>query len=138
MADGWPLCYSLLEECAYGGDGDEELFGQRETLLEVVGIVVAEEDVALGILPGEGLEGEVDGGERCGEHEGCASAGVAEDEELGRRHVEADFLGFAGVIDAGEDGDAFGAEDLFEAVEGVGDGVGTGEGDDAVGHGYSW
>ena len=47
--------------------------------------------------------------------------------------MEADLFGFAGVIDASEDVDAFGAEDLLEAIKGIGDRVGAGEGDDAVG-----
>ena len=48
-----------------------------------------------------GLEGEINCGEGLGDHDGCAAFGIAEDEELGWRHGEADFLGFAAVVDAG-------------------------------------
>jgi hypothetical protein len=69
-------------------------------------------------------------------HDGSAAPGVSEDEELGWRHGEADFCGFAAMVDAGEDGDGFCAEDGFEAVEGFGDGVGAWVGDEAVGGGH--
>lgn len=83
-----------------------------------------------------GLEGKIDCGERSGEHDRGAAPGISEDEELGWRHDEADFRGFAAVVDAGEDGDALCAEDGFESVEGFGNSVGAEMGDEAVGGGH--
>ena len=103
-------------------------------VLEVLRVVVAEPDFAVIVLPGKGFEWEVDCGQRRGQHERRAAFWAAEDEELGRGHVEADFFGFAAVVYTGEDLYVFGAEEGLEAVQGFRDGVGTGVGDDACRH----
>ena len=116
-----------LEEILQGGDVGEENGGEVVAMLEVVGGVGGEPDLAGGVLPSEGFEGEVDGGGGGGEHDGGASFGVAEEEELGGRHGEAVGGGVFGEINSGEEGEAFGVGERREAVEGFGDGVGAGE-----------
>jgi len=104
-------------------------------LLEEGEAVVGDPDVALGVFGDEDFEGEIDGAGGGGLHDGGAAFGIAEDEELGVGHGEAGLLGFAAVVDEGEDGDIFGLEDGFEFFDGGVDGVIAGDGDDAVGGG---
>ena len=48
----------LLDESTDAGNGRQNVVGQRVAQFEVLGIVVAEPDLAAGVLPGEGLEGD--------------------------------------------------------------------------------
>ena len=92
--------------------------------------------MAVGELGYRGCGGE-GRGRRCGggEHDGGAGFGVAEDQELGGGHGEAGGEGFAGVVDEGEELDAFGGEEGLEAGDGLVDGVGGEAGLHSVGHG---
>src|SRR5579862_6282840 len=82
----------------YYGDVLEQWVGYAVALLQVGGAVPGDPDFAGGVLRDEDLEREVDGDAGGGEHEGRAGFGVAEDEEFGGRHVEADLFGFAAVV----------------------------------------
>jgi hypothetical protein len=91
--------------------------------------------LAVGELGYEDAEREVEGGAGGGEHDGGAGFGIAEDEEPGGRHGEAGGCGFAGVVDEGEELDAFGGEEGLEAGDGFVYGEGRGAGLDAGLHG---
>ena len=113
----------------FGGEG----FDAGEVLEQVGGDVVACAEVGRGVVgdPGgavfglcdEDLERQVDGAGGCGEHDGRASLRVAEEEEFGGAHGEADAGRFAAVIDEREELDAFGGEDAGEGGYGCVDGV---------------
>ncbi len=75
-----------FEEEVEGGDVGEEGEGEVVAFDEVFGGVGGEPDLAGGVLPGEGFEGEVDRDGGGGEHEGRAGFGMTEEQELGGVH----------------------------------------------------
>ena len=103
-----------------------------------MGIVDAEPDFACGILPRQRLERKIDGSERRGEHDRRAALGIAEDEQMRGRHREADFGGFAAVVDTCKNGDVLRMKNSFKAVESLRDRVRTGMRDKAVSCGHHW
>ena len=109
------------------GKVGEDVGRDGVALLEIWEGVVGDPDFALSIFPDEEFEGKVDGGGGGGEHDGSATFGIAEDEEVGGAHGEAGFCGFAAVVDEGKDGDMVGVEDGFEFGGGVVNGVTAGD-----------
>lgn len=128
--------YGLQDKGFEADYGFEDIVAQGVTVLQIVRIVEAQPDFAVGILRGESLEGKIDSGQRSGEHNRCAALRVAKDEQLRGGHGEADFRCFAAMVDAGEDGDVLRVKDGFKAIKRFGNGVGAGVGDDAVGCGH--
>jgi hypothetical protein len=122
----------LLDKGFETSDWFENFVSKGVTALQVEGVIIAQPCGAICVLPGEGFEREINCREGSGNHDWRASLRVSEDEELSRGHKEANFIGFAAVIDAGENGNALCLEYGFEAVEGFGDRVRAAVREDAI------
>gem|GEM_PF-2111082 len=81
----------------------------------------------------EHLERQIDARLRIGEHERRARFGIAEDNERGRRHRQADSPGFRLLVNGCEDFDALRREGRKQPLNGIGESVWALESDDGSG-----
>src|SRR5690349_16429359 len=85
-------------------------------LRKELGVVVAEPDLALGVLPYQSLERKIDAYGLSTFHERGAALRIAKDEHLGWPQRFADFCGAGGVVNAREDTQAALSGVFFEPV----------------------
>ena len=132
------LAAGRVSACGVGGEGIddcdvlEQVIGDVVTVHQVLRAAVGEPGFSCGVFTDEDFQGKVDSNAGSGEHQRRSSFGAAEDEQLGGRHGQSDFCGFAAVIDQREEGGTFRFEKGFQFAHGFVDGVVAGDFDDSV------
>src|SRR5215469_16668435 len=91
----------------------KQLCGKAMALLKPRGIVPRNGHAALRVLRYKKLERQIDCRGGRSQHQGSAGGWISEYQELCGGHGHAGLLGFAAVVDEGEQSDASGLKDVF-------------------------